>query len=79
MPLTFTVYKNIAGNSGVIKFATFTNAIIIIFKDSGKQYVYSDGITGKAVVDGLKNLALIGRGLATYIGRNQKTLKFTAQ
>jgi len=75
----YTFYKNISGNSGVIRYAIYPDAIAIVFKDSDKEYVYSNRVTGDNIVVGLKNLALIGRGLATFISRNQKTLLFTVR
>lgn len=62
-------YMNLSGNSGVISFSICANAIIIKFKDSEKRYFYTYAKPGKIHVERMKELALAGKGLSTYISR----------
>lgn len=61
-------YQDLSGDSGVAAFELRPRAIIIAFKD-GDRYLYDDTAPGEAHVEAMKELALAGRGLATYINQ----------
>lgn len=66
-------YRNLAGNSGVVKYG-FTDltddieAMIVEFTD-GSRYAYVASVVGRRCYEEMKSLAQAGRGLATYISR----------
>lgn len=61
-------YKG-AKSGGVVKYLIFDDAIIIEFKD-GSLYLYDETKPGKKHVDRMKELAVKGAGLTTYINQN---------
>jgi hypothetical protein len=61
-------YKN--PNSGITHYEIGEDFIKIWFKDKGEPYKYSESGIGKPHVDIMKGLALVGRGLATYISQH---------
>ena len=65
---TFQRYRPGAHESGVIAFALEDDAIHVQFQ-SGDVYVYSAASTGVDHLDRLKQLALAGAGLNTYISQ----------
>jgi hypothetical protein len=64
-----TPYGNTTGNSGVVAFEIFGEAIVVEFRHGGK-YLYNYHTTGRDHVEEMKRLAREGRGLATYINKN---------
>lgn len=63
------VYKNLNSDSGVSHYLIESEFIKVKFKD-GKSYLYSNSKPGKFHVDKLKELALAGRGLNSYINKH---------
>ena len=70
-------YANLHGNSGVSEYEITDNAISIIFRHGSKLYTYSNTVTGKHHVGTMKELAVSGHGLSTYIAQHKKELAFT--
>ncbi len=64
-------YKNLSGNSGVLKYEIFTEHIIIQFKSQGSYY-FSYKNPGQVHVEKMKDLAEKGQGLSTYISKYVK-------
>ena len=62
-------YRNSSRDSGVVAYAIGSDFIVIEFRDGGR-YRYDYVSTGKAEVEQMKRLAVLGRGLATYINTN---------
>lgn len=61
-------YKNLEGHSGVTGYETGTNSIAVEFNhDAVYRYTYASA--GKRVIERMKQLAMAGRGLSTYISR----------
>lgn len=65
-------YKNLSQDSGVTAYKINNQSIIVEFLD-GTQYIYNYDIPGKSKVEQMKELAIDGRGLSTYISQNVKT------
>ena len=67
------LYKN-RKNSGVQKYSIHETYIAVWFshKDGLKMYKYSYGSASKKHVERMKELALLGKGLNTYITHNTK-------
>jgi hypothetical protein len=61
-------YKNLSGNSGVLEYETGEDFIKIKFRD-GDVYLYNYSVTGRDNVEQMKELAIEGRGLSTFISR----------
>ena len=61
-------YKN--SQSGITHYELGDDFIKIWFKGNQWPYVYSDAVIGKPNIDLMKNLAVVGRGLATYINQH---------
>ena len=59
-------YKKLGKGSGVFGYEIRDNYIIVQFKD-GSQYIYNESIPGKYHVTKLKEFALRGIGLNSYI------------
>ncbi|KYG60985.1 hypothetical protein AZI86_18920 [Bdellovibrio bacteriovorus] len=64
-------YKNISGKSGVIAYEIRERSIVVVFV-GGDSYLYDYVRTGKREVEKMKELALQGWGLATYISMHVK-------
>lgn len=64
-------YKGLNGNSGILRYATGADFIMVAFKGSRDTYVYHNEIVGKEYIDEMKRLALKGKGLSTYISQNR--------
>jgi hypothetical protein len=62
-------YKNRSSDSGVVAYDIGPDFIVVEFRDGG-TYRYDYASTGKLEVERMKSLALLGRGLATYINTN---------
>jgi hypothetical protein len=67
-------YKNLSGDSGVYGFEIGEDYIRVQFERALKIYQYSYGKAGKPHVDAMKELALIGKGLSSYIAGNVREL-----
>lgn len=61
-------YANRAGNSGVVAYALVADAIVVEFSGGGR-YLYDGVRPGRRHVARMRELALAGRGLASYINR----------
>jgi hypothetical protein len=68
-----TPYGNSSGTSGVIAYEIQREAIVVEFRHGGK-YLYDYDTTGREHVEEMKVLALEGRGLASYVNKNVRTL-----
>lgn len=66
------IYRNNGGSSGVSAFEIGSDYVRVLFKGNGKVYQYSYGRAGRNHVDNMKNLALSGSGLNSYINQNVK-------
>ena len=65
-------YKNLSGKSGIDEYHISDTAIKIKFINSPVLYIYSYRRPGQQYVDKMKQLAISGSGLATYISQNIK-------
>lgn len=63
-------YRNLSGHSGVIAYEIGADVIAVKFRDGG-AYWYTHASAGPVHVEAMKQLAVAGRGLSTYIARNQ--------
>lgn len=61
-------YKNLSGKSGVLAYEPGTDYIKIKFTD-GSVYLYTYKSAGKNLIEKMKQLAIEGKGLSTYISR----------
>jgi hypothetical protein len=61
-------YANKSGNSGITSFELDDDAIVVWFT-SGEGYLYGAERPGKAHVEAMRQRALEGVGLATYINQ----------
>lgn len=66
-----TLYKNLGGNSNIYAFAIGIDYIDVQF-NGGKVYRYSYYSASKVKVEHMKNLAMQGYGLNSYIMRNAR-------
>ena len=68
------LYMNLNGDSGVHSFEIGDTYIIVKFHGAARLYRYSYLRAGSLHVEQLKELALNGRGLNSYINRHVKKL-----
>lgn len=61
-------YKNLSGNSGVAAYEIGEDSIKVEFRD-GHRYLYTYQSAGKENIEHMKELAITGRGLNTFISR----------
>ena len=61
-------YANLSGNSGVVRYRLGEDWIDVQFVN-GDRYRYDSGSVGKQRLAKMKQLAVRGQGLATYISR----------
>ena len=61
-------YANVGGDSGVAAFEVAADSITVQFRD-GATYLYNYLRTGSAHIEQMKQLALGGSGLNSYINR----------
>ena len=66
---TMTEYKNLSGESGVVKYEILSDGIRVQWV-GGDIYYYSNASAGADHISEMKRLAQKGRGLATYISQN---------
>lgn len=62
-------YKNLGGNSGVVGYETGPDFIRVQFSD-GAVYLYTSTSAGSENIDTMKQLAVYGEGLNSFINRN---------
>ncbi len=62
-------YLNLGGNSSVMGYQILSDAIKVQFQ-GGKVYTYSYASAGMANVEHMKQLAVQGYGLCSFINRN---------
>jgi len=62
-------YIDKTNNSGVESFEITSSSIKVKFKYSDEIYIYSYKSAGKTHVENMKNLAIEGIGLSTYISK----------
>lgn len=62
-------YRNLSGASGVVAFRIAASSITVRF-NTGAAYLYTYHSTGAANVEQMKQLALRGRGLSTFIAQH---------
>jgi uncharacterized protein YodC (DUF2158 family) len=63
------IYKNLGGNSGIVKYESGPDYIKVQFYDDS-LYVYTDASAGSENITIMKHLAIRGVGLNSYIMRN---------
>lgn len=66
--VSLTPYLNLSGNSGVAAFALLRDSVVVQF-GNGDIYLYGPQHPGPRHVERMKHLAIVGRGLSTYISR----------
>ncbi|MDQ7827002.1 MAG: hypothetical protein RDV48_29670 [Candidatus Eremiobacteraeota bacterium] len=59
-------YKNLGGNSGVVEYEIGEDSIRVAF-DDGWKYLYTYQSAGSHHIEQMKQLALYGQGLNSYI------------
>ena len=64
-------YANLSGKSGVIAYAIGKDFVDVKFRGRDEVYRYSERSAGKQAVEAMKEFALAGRGLSTFIAREQ--------
>lgn len=69
-----TLYKNINGDSGVYSYEIGTDYIDVKFKNTSKIYKYTYSSAGTENVEKMKQLAMQGHGLNSFININVKYL-----
>lgn len=62
-------YKDLNGDSGVIAYEIGSDSITVEFK-GGATYMYNYGSAGSAHIEKMKELAVSGDGLNSYINKN---------
>ena len=62
-------YKNLGGDSGVVAYEIGGDSIKVEFSD-GSLYLYNFGSAGHNNIEKMKELAIAGRGLNTFINTN---------
>ena len=65
-------YENKNGNSGVKCFEISETFISVQFVSKSKIYKYSYSSAGKLHIEKMKELALNGKGLSSYISKHVK-------
>ncbi len=61
-------YRNLGGNSGVTAYESGADYIALQFHDDS-VYIYDHKRPGKKHVDKMKQLAVSGQGLTTYLNK----------
>lgn len=65
------LYRNLNGDSGVHAYELGNNNIVVQFND-GSAYLYNYSVPGSSAVEHMKQLALNGSGLNSYISKSIK-------
>lgn len=69
-----TAYKNLNGGSGIESYEIADDSITVRFSSGRiRNYLYTDQIPGAAVVAKMKDLAVQGYGLNSYISTTVKS------
>lgn len=66
-------YKNLNGESGVMAYEFGENSITVQFK-GGSEYLYNSQSAGAQNIATMQRLAVDGRGLNSFIGREVRTM-----
>ncbi|SJZ62771.1 hypothetical protein [Sediminibacterium ginsengisoli] len=66
-----TQYKNLSGTSGILAYEIGTDSITVQFK-SGQYYLYNTSSTSAFNIERMKQLAVAGSGLSTFISTTVK-------
>lgn len=66
------IYQNLSGRSDVVSYEIGDDYIIVQFSDGG-TYSYTYESTGVEDVEQMKQLALAGEGLNSFINRDVRT------
>jgi len=61
-------YKNLGGDSGVTAYEIGDDSIVVQF-NTGSVYLYNYQSTGKNNIEHMKELAIAGQGLNSFISR----------
>jgi hypothetical protein len=64
-------YKNLSGDSGILEYEIVKEGIKIKFK-SGATYLYTYESAGASNIELMRQLALRGKGLSSFISRTVK-------
>ena len=64
-------YANFGGGSSVAAYDIDEDSITVAFRD-GSCYLYTDQSAGSATIERMKELAVGGRGLGSFINRYVK-------
>jgi len=67
-----TPYLNLGGTSNVHSYQINSDNIVIQFHGTPSPYTYSERRAGKFHVDRMKELAVAGQGLNSYVMTNVK-------
>lgn len=67
----FIPYKNLSGDSKVVKFEVQKDAMTVRFADHS-VYRYTNQSAGPANISKMKTLGMAGKGLGTFINANVK-------
>lgn len=62
-------YRNLGGNSGVVAYELGDNSITVEFSD-GWRYLYTFESAGSHNIEQMRQLAIAGRGLNSFINTN---------
>lgn len=68
-----TPYLNLSGSSGVVAYEIGIDYIRVQFRGAD-IYIYNHSRPGRIHVENMKQLAMSGRGLGTYINQHVRTL-----
>ena len=66
--VSLTPYLNLSGTSRVVAFALLRDSVVVQF-GNGDIYLYGPQHPGARHVERMKQLAVSGRGLSSYISR----------
>lgn len=65
-------YRNLSGDSAVTAYELMAEGIKVEFR-GGAVYLYTNVSAGQPSIEQMKNAAIAGRGLATYISQHVKS------
>ena len=64
-------YQNLSGKSTVVSYKILKDSVTVVFT-SHRKYIYSNQSAGRLNVKQMKDLAIAGKGLGTFIDTNLK-------
>ena len=70
---TVNKYKNLGGKSVITSYIIRKDAVTIRFTDHS-VYIYNNQVTGRENVNKMKELAVAGKGLGTFVTGSLKDL-----